>query len=67
MFSGKEDLAFHEATLTQDDITDAQGAIQKRILAYFHLDAFPPGEKHQDSSNFLFLYYSSVTAGTDDE
>ncbi len=35
VFSGKDDLAFHEATLTQDDITDAQEATQTRVLAYF--------------------------------
>ena len=40
LFSGKEDLSFHESTLTQDDITDTQEAIQKRVLAYFHRRKF---------------------------
>lgn len=35
IFTGKDGLQFHEATLTQDDITDTQEAIQKRVLKYF--------------------------------
>ncbi len=35
VFSSEEGLQFHEATLTQDDITDMQEAIQKRVLRYF--------------------------------
>jgi len=35
IFGGVEGLQFHEALLTQDDITDTQESIQKRVLAYF--------------------------------
>lgn len=35
VFSGKDGLEFCEASLTQDDITDTQESIQKRVLAYF--------------------------------
>ena len=34
-FTSQEGLQFHEATLTQDDITDTQESIQKRVLRYF--------------------------------
>jgi len=35
VFTSQEGLQFHEATLTQDDITDTQESIQKRVLRYF--------------------------------
>jgi len=35
IFSSEDGLQFHEATLTQDDITDTQESIQKRVLKYF--------------------------------
>jgi hypothetical protein len=35
IFSGSCGLQFYEAALTQDDITDTQEAIQKRVLRYF--------------------------------
>jgi len=35
IFSSEEGLRFHEAALTQDDITDTQESIQKRVLVYF--------------------------------
>lgn len=37
IFTGKKgnELQFHEAALTQDDITDIQECIQKRVLRYF--------------------------------
>ncbi len=35
VFSSGDGLRFHEATLTQDDITDTQESIQKRVLRYF--------------------------------
>ncbi len=35
IFSPEDGLQFHEAALTQDDITDTQEAIQKRVLKYF--------------------------------
>ena len=35
IFSSEDGLQFFEATLTQDDITDTQEAIQKRVLRYF--------------------------------
>ena len=35
VFSGEEGIEFYEASLTQDDITDTQESIQKRVLKYF--------------------------------
>ena len=35
-----EELLFHEATLTPDDIADTQDAIQKRVLKYFEKRSF---------------------------
>lgn len=35
VFSGEGGLQFYEASLTQDDITDTQECIQKRVLRYF--------------------------------
>jgi hypothetical protein len=35
IFSNEDSLKFYEAMLTQDDITDTQESIQKRVLAYF--------------------------------
>ena len=35
IFCDSDDLQFHEALLTQDDITDTQERIQKRVLRYF--------------------------------
>ena len=35
VFSNESDLEFHEAILAQDDITDTQERIQKRVLQYF--------------------------------
>lgn len=35
IFSMEKNLQFHEAALTQDDVTDTQERIQKRVLKYF--------------------------------
>jgi hypothetical protein len=35
IFSNEEKLELHEASLIQDDITDTQECIQKRMLGYF--------------------------------
>lgn len=55
VFNGEAGLEFHKACLTQDDITDTQESIQKRVLKYFYKQGF----FDKDEMNKMLSYENS--------